>query len=136
MKFNSAEEIYNEIEGGSDLYFEDSGVYMFLYAERGSIAYYYINKDYLIELAKEAGPNNYIGGVLGPGGSIIDPDIILPDGEIIEYDTPEYWEYEDGDAGDDWSYEMSPIYDFLKRFVGEECIYAMPSDLVDFGEEE
>ena len=132
MKFNSAQEIYNEIADGRDLYFEDSGVYIFLYADRGSIAYYYLDEDYLIELAKVAGPDNYIGSVLGPGGRIIDPDIILPNGEIIEYDTPEYVEFEDGHAGEDWSYDMSPVYDFLKRFIGEECIYAMPTDLIDF----
>ena len=135
MIYNSAQEIYREIEHGKDLYFEDSEVYVFIYAERGSIAYYYLPKEELMKYAQEAGPGNYIGGVLGPGGFIIDPDIILPNGEVIEYGAPEYAEYEDGKAGDDWSYEMSPIYDFLAKFIGEECIYAMPSDLVDFEEE-
>ena len=134
MKFNSAEEIYDEISGGTDLYFKDSGIYVFLYAERGSIAYYYLSEDQLRKLAEEVGPEDYVGGALGPGGYIIDPDIVLSDGTIIEYDTPEYDEY-DGYSNNGWEYDYTPIYDFLERFVGEEAISAMPADLIDFGSE-
>ena len=130
MKFNSAQEIYRELERGKDLYFENSGVYVFLYAERGSIAYYYLPKEELIELAHEVvGYEESISSALGPGGYILDPDIILKDGTLIEYGTSEYSEYESGGWDDDWAYDFAPIYDFLARFVGEECIYAMPEDL-------
>lgn len=130
MKFNSAQEIYDVIESGIDLYFTESNIYTFLYSDRGSIAYYYIDEDQLRELARQVDPDNYIGSALGPGGYIIDPDIKLSNGEIVEYDTPEYWKLEDQYPRKDWNYDFTYIYDFLDRFVDEECIEAMPKDLI------
>ena len=130
MKFNSAQEIFDEIDSGFDLYFTEPEIYVFTYAERGSIAYYYLGMDELLRLAHEVGPDEYIGGALGPGGYIIDPDIKLANGEIAEYGTPEFDEL-DGTSGKGWTYDYTPILDFLERFVGEDCIYAMPSDLLE-----
>lgn len=129
MKFNSAEEIYDTINSGTDLYFLDSGIYVFDYAARGSIAYYYLGMDELLELAQEVYPD-YVAGALGPGGYIVDPDIRLDDGEIIEYGNPYYGDYDRDGTVIGGDYDFTPIYDFLERFVGEECISAMPEDLL------
>jgi len=129
MKFNSAQEIFDKIDSGIDLYFTESEIYIFTYAERGSIAYYYLDMNELLQLAQEVGPDDYIGGALGPGGYIIDPDIKLADGEIIEYGTPEFDEL-DGTTQPGWEYDYTPILDFLEQFVGEDCISAMPRDLL------
>ena len=136
MKYNSVEELYKVIEGGIDVYFEESGIYVFIYAERGSIAYYYLDKDELVSLAEEAGPDDYIGGMLGPGGYIVDPNIKLANGTIVEYGTDEFSELENQyPPKEDWEYDYTPIYEFLEQYINEECIDAMPSDLVDFEEE-
>ncbi len=128
MTFDSADEIYIEIvENGSDLYFPESGVYLFAYNDVGSVAYYYLSKDELLRIADEVGPGNYVGGGLGPGGYILDPCMILPNGDVVEYDDAA-WDsaYNNPDAVIDYS----PITDFLEQFVGEECISAMPEDLL------
>lgn len=130
MKFNSAQEIFDEIDSGLDLYFTESEIYVFTYAERGSIAYYYIDMDELLRLANEV--DGYIGEALGPGGYVLDPDIKLADGKIVEYGTPEFNKL-DGTSGPGWEYDYTPILDFLERFVGEDCISAMPSDLLEGG---
>lgn len=125
VTFNSAEEIYDVIHSGQDLYCIDDEIYLFDYNAVGAIAYYYLDMEELMELAQQA--DGYIASALGPGGYIIDMNLISPDGEIIEY----------GDSDFDLNYnkpgyELDPsdIYDFLERFVGKEFIYANVDDLV------
>lgn len=128
MKFNSADEIYVEIvDNHQDLYFPESGVYLFEYNDVGSVAYYYLSMDELLRIADEVGPDNYVGGALGVGGYILDPCMILPNGDVVEYNDPD-WDiaYRNEDAVIDYS----PITEFLEQFVGEECISAMPEDLL------
>lgn len=125
ITFNSAEEIYDVIHSGQDLYCIDDEIYLFDYNAVGAIAYYYLDMEELMELAQQA--DGYIASALGPGGYIIDMNLISPDGEIIEY----------GDSDFDLNYnksgyELDPsdIYDFLERFVGKEFIYANVDDLI------
>ena len=51
MKFNSAQEIYDYINSGKDLYDMDRGIYLFDYNAVGAIAYYYLGYDELLDLA-------------------------------------------------------------------------------------
>lgn len=124
FKFDSAEEIYEKLDSDIDLYCVDEEVYMFKYNEIGAIAYYYLTMNQLINAAKEA--DGYIGSALGPGGSILDVDVKLPDGEVIEYGEPGFDEaYDDPNSELDITY----ILDFLNRFVGKEFIYADVDEL-------
>ena len=132
MIYNSADEIYDTIRSGKDLYDTDRGIYLFEYNEAGAIAYYYLDEDELKQLAEEVGPDDYIGAALGPGGYIIDVALKAPDGEIIGYDDQAFWEYYDKP---EYILDCTDILDFLEPMVGDEIIDAMPSDLVDFGEE-
>lgn len=73
MKFNSAQEMLNYIQGGNDLYNPRLETYVFVYSDAGSIAYYSITNEHAKELAKLAKENDeYWGAFLGPGGRIID----------------------------------------------------------------
>ena len=111
--FRTSEMIYKYLMSGSDLYCVDDEVYMFEYSNVGSIAYYDLSLDELLELADEVGPDDYIGSALGPGGYIIDPD-----------GREEY--------NDDVSkLDYSPIYEFLDQFVGKKFISADAADLLD-----
>ena len=132
MKFNSAQEIYDYIHAGNDLYDVDEEIYLFDYNWVGAIAYYYLSEEALIERAKLAGPNDYIAGTLGPGGYILDVNLIDPDGDFVEYDSPLFEEFYDDERS---TLDYSDILDFLSGLVGDEFIDAMPSDLVDFEEE-
>ena len=118
MKFNSAEEIYDYIVDGGDLYDADRGIYVFDYNWVHAIAYYYIDRDELRELIRKVDlDNDYLSSALGPGGYIVDVQLIAPDGEIIEYDDPEFEEYYDEPG---YELDYSDILDFLEPLVGDD----------------
>ena len=48
MKFKSAQELYDYINDGTDVYDVDEGLYIFLYNAAGSIAYYNLDQDELM----------------------------------------------------------------------------------------
>ena len=74
---------YEDLENNIDLYDVEKELYMFRYSEDGKIASYNLPFSKLLELAKECEKERYIGDLLGPGGSIINPG---DDGEgIINY---------------------------------------------------
>lgn len=127
MKFNSAQEIYDYINSGKDLYDMDRGIYLFDYNAVGAIAYYYLGYDELLDLAMEAGLGNYVGAMLGPGGYIIDMELIGPDGSIIEYGT-EAFDLMYGN--DEYVIDNTDILEFLETLVDDEFISAMPEDLI------
>lgn len=113
MKFKSAQELYDYINDGTDVYDVDEGVYIFSYNAAGSIAYYYLDQDELMELAADAQETgDYIAGLLGPGGYIVDTD--------------NYDENEDIEGDED----ITEILDFLEPLIGDEIISALPDDLV------
>lgn len=73
MKFSTAKEMLEHIQAGNDLYNPKLEVYVFLYNDVGSIAYYNINKDSAKSLSQKAKEQDeYWGAFLGPGGEIID----------------------------------------------------------------
>ena len=130
MIFNSANDIYEMLDSDIDLYCVDDGVYMFKYNEAGSIAYYNMSEDELYRLAQDAYAHGsgYIGGELGVGGHIIDVQAIFPNGDLVDYDDPDFDEcYEDPKCAID----ISDICAFLHRFVGKEIIPANVDDLVE-----
>ena len=114
VTFKSAMDIYATLDSNQDLYCIDDGIYMFLYNAAGAIAYYYLGMKKLMELAAEAEANgeDYIAGLLGPGGYIIDTDNYEDDMDI---------------EGDD---DITAILEFLEDFVGKEFLYANTNDLV------
>lgn len=115
VTFNSAQEIYDVLDSRTqDLYCIDEEMYLFNYNASGSIAYYYLDMDELMELANEAKANgeDCIAGLLGPGGYIVDTD---------NYSAGIGFEYDE---------EITEILDFLEDLVGKEFIYANASDLV------
>lgn len=114
-------ELYGRIED-TDIYDPVNCIYAFLYNEAGSIAYYYLNNDEILELAKEAIEigETYIGALLGPGGYVIDP---------VGEHKPWEWEFYEGEAH---SYE--DIYEFLDENFTENTIDAMPEDIIKYFE--
>lgn len=111
--FSTSKRIYDYLTSGKDLYCVDDEIYMFDYSYVGSIAYYYLSYEELMDLANEVSEyGEYIGSALGPGGYIVDPD-----------GRDEY-----NDDIDKLDYE--PIYDFLDQFVGKKFISADTDDLV------
>lgn len=127
VTFNSVEELYNEIADGQDLYCPETGTYMFVYNEAGAVCFYTISElDFydLVEEAFEVG-ENYIGGLLGPGGSIVDVNLRTPDGEIIEYGDPEFEEFEYKEG---YEIDYTNVYKALKPFVGVGMILANVRD--------
>lgn len=115
VSFNSAEEIYDVLVGqDQDLYCIDDEIYMFHYGQSGSIAYYYLDMEELMELVAQADEvgEGYIGGLLGPGGYIVDTDN-YEDDPNIEYDE-----------------SITEILEFLADFVGKEFLYANVDDLI------
>ena len=94
------------ITSGTDLYAPELGLYVFLYNDRGAIAYYYIREQTAIGLeTKSRESEEYWGAFLGPGGWICDPadecdaygvtnidfcnvyysDVWIPTEDVIEY---------------------------------------------------
>lgn len=73
MKFNSAKEMLEVIQNGFDLYNPTLEIYVFVYNEAGSIAYYDIDNKKAKELSQKAKEfQEYWAAFLGPGGFIID----------------------------------------------------------------
>lgn len=74
MKFNSAQQMLDFINGGNDLYSPKAEIYVFNYNEAGSIATYRITTEEAGELANKVkhSEENYWGAFLGIGGSIWD----------------------------------------------------------------
>jgi len=130
MIFNSANEIYEMLDSGIDLYCVDDEVYMFKYNEPGSIAYYYLSEDELYQLAHDAYEHDagYIGGELGVGGYIIDVQVQTPDGGIVDYDDPDFDMYYNRS---DCDLDVTEICDFLQQFVGKTIIVASVDALVE-----
>ena len=83
ITFNSAEEMLDTIQSGTDLWSEELEVYVFVYNDCGSICYYSIDKEQAEELSREAeDADEYWGAFLGIGGNIYDdpsdPDLLYP----------------------------------------------------------
>lgn len=73
MKFNSAKEMLDCIQKGCDLYNPNLELYVFVYNDSGSIAYYDISKNDATELVQKVKESEeYWGSLLGPGGRIVD----------------------------------------------------------------
>ena len=75
-KFVDGLEMLTAIEHGTDLYNPEKEIYVFLYNDKGSIAYYFLTPQeaYGIAIQAEA-TGDYWGGCLTGGGTIIDsPD--------------------------------------------------------------
>lgn len=118
MKFNSAQEIFDYLMDGWDLYDPTAGIFLSLYNDYGSICYYYLSPDEYAQLCAEAEEEDEdsIMGLLGSGGSIYDPEIIDEDGDVVEYGDDRFEELYDEGYEPDYSY----ILEFLDRFVGDE----------------
>lgn len=73
MKFDSAKQMLDYIQEGNDLYNPRLEVYVFVYSDAGSIAYYNISVDEAKELERRSREaDEYWGAFLGPGGWIVD----------------------------------------------------------------
>ncbi len=103
MKFNNATEMLSCLQDGTDLYSPEAEIYVFVYNNRGAIAYYNISKERVSELAGMAREyEDYWGAFLGIGGWIIEPE----DEDYEYFDDPtgteiENWieyEWEDTDT--------------------------------------
>lgn len=96
----------------NEYYDKESETLFFRYNDDGAVAYYCISFEELMELVREATPEEtYPSALLGPGGYIIDVD--------EEYE-PE---------GDDY---IDPAVDeFLSPFVGKNLICANIKDLLE-----
>lgn len=91
ISFSSWNEMYNHLYQGHDLYNYMTGQYVFLYNNAGALAVYDIYPDEVIELAKKAGESGeYWGGLLGPGGSILDNEDYDRDTETKKYLKPSF----------------------------------------------
>ena len=90
MRFNSGQEMLDVITDQCDLYSKEKEIYVFSYNASGSIAYYNIDNKRMNKLRIEAEENGeYVSGLLGPGGRIVD--------------DPSYGDYEEGDYSNlDW----------------------------------
>ena len=72
MKFTNGKEMLRKLQD-TDLYCPSEGIYVFLYNDRGSIAYYYISEDEARKLSEQAKESDeYWGAFLGPGGWVVD----------------------------------------------------------------
>ena len=100
---------------------------MFNYNWVGAVCFYDLSENEfydLIEEAHEVG-EGYIAGLLGAGGGIVDVNLKAPDGEIIDYQDPEFEKlYQD----DNYTLDYTDVYEALSRFVGEEMILANVDD--------
>ena len=75
MRFNNGREMLDLLEKDIDLYSPEAETYVFRYNEAGSIAYYSLDKNEARELAVKAKEDGeYWGGLLGPGGYIVDSE--------------------------------------------------------------
>ena len=71
MIFNNAKEMYKLICDGFDLYNVNTGAYVFLYSDKGSIAVYSFDLNYAKILSSRAvETEEYWGAALGIGGYI------------------------------------------------------------------
>lgn len=84
-EFKSGEAFLLDIQKGNDYYNVDTGEYVFVYNDSGSICTYYLTLDEAIDLEKKSREHNgeYWGAFLGIGGEIID--------------DPSYEHFEEGD---------------------------------------
>ncbi len=77
--FKDPDEMLKRIEDGEDFYNETTGIYVFRYNEKGSIAYYRLTNEQARNIANEAfriGETMW-SAVLGSGGYIIDNPITI-----------------------------------------------------------
>jgi len=127
VTFDSVEELYNTIDGGQDLYCPETKTYMFAYNEAGAVCFYTLSELEFYDLVEEAFEvgEDYISGLLGIGGGIVDVNLIAPDGEIIDYDDPRFDEFAYTDG---YEIDYTDVYKALKRFVGVGMILANVRD--------
>jgi len=132
VKFKSAEDIYDRIHSGVDLYDLTAGIYLFDYNDAGAIASYDISKTDMIDLIRKADEiGDFVSGLLGPGGSIIDMKLKSPDGDVIEHDDDEW---DEAFCNSNYSRDPSDIYDYLKPLV--EHNFVELSDAYEHDEED
>lgn len=74
VEFSSAEEMLKAIQDGKDFYNPYTGIYVFVYNDAGSIAYYSLDESEAEQLQKMSDENDgeYWGAFLGWGGWIVD----------------------------------------------------------------
>lgn len=130
VTYNSVEELYDAIVyDNQDLYCPELGEYMFNYNWVGAVCFYSLSENEfydLIEEAHEVG-EDYIGGLLGFGGGIVDVNLKAPDGEIIDYEDPRFEEFYT-DAHPEYVLDYTDVYEALSEFVGKEMIRANVAD--------
>ena len=76
MNITSKEQLEGLLQAGTDLYNEETGIYVFLYNEKGAIAHYALTIAQAKDLAKttrETG-EEYWASLLGPGGYVVEPE--------------------------------------------------------------
>ena len=74
IKFSSAQQMYEYVSDGHDLYSKSLGVYLFSYNDRGALCYYYLSDEEAGELARQKEKGEYWGAYLGCGGYILDDE--------------------------------------------------------------
>ena len=119
MTFDSPEELYEALNT-DDLYDLDNETYMFLYNDAGAYAYYSLDPETMVELAKDARENNeYLGALLGPGGYIVDVEG-YDDDSWLDMDYDEY---------------IQPVLEELEGYVGDRFIKADAQSILDYFKE-
>lgn len=129
ITFNSAQDIYNMITSGQDLYCLDTQEF-FTSIDDYNVAIYALSEQELM---------NYADACIGTDAAhidevipqlateILEPDIITNDGVVI---SPVDSGYMDADLAE---YDPSNVVDMLSDLVGRRFIYAMVDDLSDAG---
>lgn len=82
--FATPEEFLKSIQDGNDYYNPDKGIYVFVYNDAGSIAYYFLDDEEVVNLRDQSEEDGeYWGAHLGVGGYICE--------------DPSYEDYKSGD---------------------------------------
>jgi hypothetical protein len=90
IKFNSAEEMLERIQEGSDFYNPEYEEYVFVYNDCGSVCSYTINEDEAKELMERSNESGeYWSAYLGWGGGIYED----PSHEDYDEDRPSNLDY-------------------------------------------
>lgn len=119
MTFDSPEALYEALQR-DDLYDLDNETYMFMYNDAGAYAYYSLDPESMVELAKDAREDNeYLGAFLGPGGYIVDVEG-YDDDSWLDMDYDEY---------------IQPVLEELEGYVGDKFIKADAESILKYYKE-
>lgn len=138
MRFNTAEEMYEYLNSGRDLYHPGSEIYVFPYNDKGTLCTYHLSKDRVKEISKQSKQNHeHLEAFLGSGGEILEDDefSINPSLEFCKehYQEPDWLNTEDINLEepdcyllcclDDEDYDSAQYFTFSSMKEAKEFCY-------------